>query len=111
MADDVELDIGVSLDETQFTSSFQNFLATLKTETAVALEDALSHVKGSAAKNWGSLPYQTFHTQEGASYASKAFVPGFAADLKDLGIKKNSTFYEASLLSAAALPRVRPTHK
>lgn len=101
MADDVELDIGVNLDETKFTSSFQNFLTSLKTETAVALEDALNHVKGSAAKNWGSLPYQTFHTQDGAGYASKAFVPGFAADLKDLGIKKNSTFYEASLLSAA----------
>lgn len=101
MADDVELDIGFKIDETQFPSSFNGFLSTLQTATAKALQDAVDSVKGPAAKNWGVLPYQTFHTQKGAAYAAQAFVPGFASDLKDLGIKKNTQFYEASLLSAA----------
>lgn len=100
--DDVMIDIGVQLDETQFKSSFDNFLQTLKQETATALEDALANVGGSAARNWGSIPYQTMHdATQGAAVASRAFVPGFAKDLQSLGIQTTSAVYEAALLSAA----------
>ena len=102
MADnDAELEIGVKLDETQFAGSFQHFLSSLKGDTVKALQDAFDSIKGSAAKNWSTLPFSTMHqASSGAQSAAQAFVPGFAQDLKDLGIRKGSQKYEAALMSA-----------
>lgn len=98
MADDVEIDIGVQLDESQFQNSFNKFLSTLKGETVLALQEALDNVKGTAAKNWSSLPYQTMHTSTGAASASQAFAPGFAADLQRMGVSQDE--FNSALLSA-----------
>lgn len=110
--DDVVIDIGVQLDETQFKPSFNNFLNSLSTQTHQALEDALANVKGPAAKNWSSVPYQLGHENAGAATMSQAFVPGFARDLKDLGIRKGTQFYEAALMSAVYRSAVSdPVHR
>lgn len=110
--DDVVIDIGVQLDETQFKLSFDNFLNSLSTQTHQALEDALANVKGPAAKNWSSVPYQLGHENAGAATMSQAFVPGFARDLKDLGIRRGTQFYEAALMSAVYRSSVSdPVHR
>lgn len=103
MADnDAEIDIGINLDESSFISNYKKFLTELSGQTRLALTEALDNVKGAAAKNWGTLPYQSFHDSEsGARVAAKAFVPGFASELSSLGINKGTQAYEAALMSAA----------
>ena len=103
MADnDAEIDIGINLDESSFISNYKKFLTELSAQTRLALTEAIDNVKGSAAKNWGTLPYQSFHDSEsGARAATKAFVPGFATELSSLGIAKGTQAYEAALMSAA----------
>lgn len=98
--DDVELDIGLKLDD-QFTDSFQKTLASLSEKTQATIAQTLDQMKGAATKIWGELPFASMHDNTvGNKLATQAFITSLAADLKAEGFKSSSNVYKAALLNA-----------
>ena len=99
---DAEINIGVNLDADQFKSSFEKTLLQTSQDTQTHLKGIFDDMKGSAARNWQTLPFVAMHDpDEGHSAASQAFVASMAEDLRRQGIKSGSLGYQSALLSAA----------
>lgn len=100
MADEAELDIGIKFDEEQFTSAYNRFLSRLSQSTSTFIQAAMDDMKGAAAKSWSTLPFNQMHTSTGNRYATAAFLPSFAEDLKKMGLSQSSEAYNSALMSA-----------
>lgn len=99
---DIELSVGIKLDEAQFLNSYNSFISKTASDAQKQVQSALDDTKGAAAKQWGPLPYVSMHnTTSGASAATKAFLPSFASDLAASGYSPDSLGYQSALINAA----------
>lgn len=103
MADnDIELSVGVKFDEASFTNQFPSFVSKTSAEMQKHINDIVDNTSGTAAKQWGTLPYLTMHdASKGAANATKAFLPSLAQDLQNAGYSPDSPEYQGALVNAA----------
>lgn len=98
--DDVELDIGLKLDDQLFTASYDKLINSLADKTQKAIQHTLDHIKGPVSKNWGQFPFADMHSSSGGRIAERAFLASLAADLQKQGFEKSSNEFKAALLNA-----------
>ena len=99
---DIELSVGIKLDEAQFTQEYNDLLRKTATETKKHVSAAMDETKGAAAKDWGQLPFAGMHDpNKGARIATQAFLPSLAQDLAGSGYAVGSAGYESALINAA----------
>ncbi len=99
---DAEINIGVNLDADQFQSSFKKTILQTSQDTQTHLQGILDDLKGSAARDWQTLPFTAMHDlHTGHVVASQAFVSSMSEDLKRQGINPGTLGYQSALLSAA----------
>ena len=103
---DIELSVGIKLDESQFDTEYKSLLNKVSEDTKTRLDtivkDEMS--KGPATTNWGELPFFSMHKSgedAGHRRASKAFVASLAQDLPNSGFAQGSVGYESALINAA----------
>lgn len=103
MADnDIELSVGVKFDEASFANQFPIFVSKTSADMQKHINDIVDNTSGTAAKQWGTLPYLTMHdTSKGAINATKAFLPSLAQDLQHAGYSPDSPEYQGALVNAA----------
>lgn len=99
---DIELSVGVKLDEAQLLSGYNSMLGDLQAATQKQIQSTVDETSGAAAKQWGPLPYYIMHnTSSGARSATKAFLPSLAQDLRQSGYAPDSIGYQSALVNAA----------
>lgn len=99
---DIELSVGIKLDEAQFTQEYNDLLKKTAAETKKQVSAAMDDMKGAAAKEWGQLPFSGMHDpNKGARIATQAFLPSLAQDLTGSGYAAGSAGYESALINAA----------
>ena len=103
---DIELNIGIKLDEAQFDKEYNSLLSKVSTDTQNQLTTIIKDemAKGPAATNWGELPFFSMHKSgedAGHRRTSKAFVASLARDLTASGYAQDSLGYESALVNAA----------
>ena len=97
--DDVELDIGLKLDN-QILASYNNLLGSISQKTQDAIQHTLDNLKGAVSKSWGEFPFASMHTSIGSKVAERMFLTSLAADLQKQGFDKSSNEFKAALLNA-----------
>ena len=99
---DIELSVGIKLDESQFTQEYDNLLRKTAADTRKQVAAAMDETKGTASKDWGQLPFSGMHDpNKGARIATQAFLPSLAQDLAGSGYEAGSIGYESALINAA----------
>ena len=99
---DIELNVGVKLNEDEFLSAYESTLRKTSTATQNIVSSAVEDLTGPAAKGWQTLPYMSMHDAEAGNRAtSKAFIASLAEDLNKAGITPQSQGYEAAMINAA----------
>ena len=101
---DIELSVGVKLDEAQFTNEYSSFLNKTAAATKTQIDSAFDSMSGPATKNWGELPFFGMHdSHEGNKYATQAFLASLSRDLKASGMdtSRSSLSYQSALINAA----------
>lgn len=103
MADnDIELSVGVKFDEASFANQFPSFVSKTSADMQKHINDIVDNTSGTAAKQWGTLPYLSMHdASKGAVNATKAFLPSLAQDLQNAGYSPDSPEYKGALVNAA----------
>lgn len=96
---DIELSVGIKLDEAQFTQEYQSKLSKISQATQTQIQGAMDDISGPAAKQWGTLPFAGMHDQSsGNTIATQAFIASLAHDLQNAGY--SGTSYESALINA-----------
>lgn len=99
---DIELSVGLKLDESQFQNSYTGWLSKTTAETQKQVGTILDDTKGAAAKQWGPLPYYLMHDNSvGARTATMAFLPSLGRDLNAAGYASDSVGYQSAMINAA----------
>lgn len=99
---DIELSVGIKLDDAQFTQEYNDLLRKTAAETRKQVAAAMDETKGAASKDWGQLPFSGMHDpNKGARIATQAFLPSLAQDLAGSGYAAGSAGYESALINAA----------
>lgn len=99
---DIELSVGVKFDEAEFLNAYDSALNKATSNTKTAVEATVLDLKGPAARDWNTLPYETMHDpSSGNRTASKAFIASLAHDLNLAGISSKSKGFSAAMTSAA----------
>lgn len=100
---DIELSVGIKLDESQFTNAYDRILNQVASKTNAVLNEEIGKMTGSAA-GWGKLPFYNMHDAKvGNKYATQAFIASLAEDLKSQGMDthKSNLEYQGALMNAA----------
>ena len=98
---DIELSVGIKLDEAQFTQEYNSKLSEISKATQTQITGAMDDIIGPAAKQWGPLPFAGMHDQaSGNTIATQAFLASLAHDLPNAGYAPKSTGYESALINA-----------
>lgn len=97
--DDVELDIGLKLDD-QILASYDKLLGNISQKTQDAIQHTLDNLKGAVSKSWGQFPFASMHTSIGSRVAEQMFLTSLANDLQKQGFDKSSNEFKAALLNA-----------
>ena len=96
---DIELSVGIKLDEAQFTKEYNSKLKEISKATRTQIAGAMDDISGPAAKQWGPLPFAGMHDQaSGNAVATQAFLASLAHDLQGSGYSGKA--YESALLNA-----------
>lgn len=96
---DIELSVGIKLDEAQFTKEYNSKLKEISKATRTQIAGAMDDISGPAAKQWGPLPFAGMHDQaSGNAVATQAFLASLAHDLQGSGYSGRA--YESALLNA-----------
>ena len=100
MADnDIELSVGIKLDDAQFTNEYQSKLSELSKATQTQIQGAMDELSGPASKQWGTLPFAGMHDpKSGNVIATQAFLSSLSRDLQGAGY--SGTSYESALINA-----------
>ena len=101
---DIELSVGIKLDEAQFTNEYNSLLNKTAAATKTQIDSAFDSMNGPATKNWGELPFFGMHdSHEGNKYATQAFLASLSRDLKASGMdtSRSSLDYQSALINAA----------
>ena len=100
MADnDIELSVGIKLDDAQFTNEYQSKLSELSKATQTQIQGAMDGISGPASKQWGTLPFAGMHDpKSGNVIATQAFLSSLSRDLQGAGY--SGTSYESALINA-----------
>ena len=96
---DIELSVGIKLDEAQFTQEYQSKLKEISKATRTQVQGAMDDISGPAAKQWGPLPFAGMHDPtNGNAVATQAFLASLAHDLQGAGY--SGAPYESALVNA-----------
>lgn len=96
---DIELSVGIKLDDAQFTNEYQSKLSKLSKATQTQIQGAMDEISGPAAKQWGTLPFAGMHDpNSGNVIATQAFLSSLSRDLQGAGYSGIS--YESALINA-----------
>lgn len=96
---DIELSVGIKLDDAQFTNEYQSKLSKLSKATQTQIQGAMDEMSGPASKQWGTLPFAGMHDpNSGNVIATQAFLSSLSRDLKGAGY--SGTSYESALINA-----------
>ena len=96
---DIELSVGIKLDEAQFVNEYQSKLSKLSKATQTQIQGAMDEMSGPAAKQWGTLPFAGMHDpNSGNVIATQAFLSSLSRDLQGAGY--SGTSYESALINA-----------
>ena len=99
---DIELSVGIKLDEAQFSKEYNNLLRNVSADTKKQIKAAVDETTGTASADWGQLPFSGMHSKEkGARVATNAFLPSLAQDLQFSGYESGSLAYQSALVNAA----------
>lgn len=99
---DIELSVGIKLDDAQFSKEYNNLLRNVSADTKKQIKAAVDETTGTAAADWGQLPFAGMHSKEkGARVATNAFLPSLAQDLQSSGYESGSLAYQSALINAA----------
>ena len=99
---DVELSVGVRLDETGFINGYENMLSKASADTQARVQGAIESFKGPATKNWDELPYSSMHDKAlGQRAAARTFVASMSEDLRAQHVSSKSAEYQNALIGAA----------
>ena len=99
---DIELSVGIKLDESQFTNAYDRILNQVASKTNAVLTEEINKMTGPAA-GWGQMPFYNMHdAREGNKYATRTFIASLAEDLKSQGIDthKSNLEYQGALMNA-----------
>lgn len=98
---DIELNVGIKLDEAQFTQEYKSKLKEISKVTRTQVQGAMDDISGTAAKQWGPLPFAGMHDpSSGNTVATQAFIASLAHDLPNSGYSVGSAAYESALINA-----------
>ena len=98
---DIELNVGIKLDEAQFTQEYKSKLKEISKVTRTQVQGAMDDISGTAAKQWGPLPFAGMHDpSSGNTVATQAFIASLAHDLPNSGYNVGSVAYESALINA-----------
>jgi hypothetical protein len=96
---DIELSVGIKLDDAQFTNEYQSKLSKLSKATQTQIQGAMDEMSGPASKQWGTLPFAGMHDpNSGNVIATQAFLSSLSRDLQGAGY--SGTSYESALINA-----------
>lgn len=96
---DIELSVGIKIDDAQFTNEYQSKLSKLSKATQTQIQGAMDEISGPAAKQWGTLPFAGMHDpNSGNAIATQAFLSSLSRDLQGAGYSGIS--YESALINA-----------
>ena len=96
---DIELSVGIKLDDAQFTNEYQSKLSELSKATQTQIQGAMDEMSGPASKQWGTLPFAGMHDpNSGNVIATQAFLSSLSRDLQGAGY--SGTSYESALINA-----------
>ena len=99
---DIELSVGIKLDDAQFSKEYNNLLRNVSVDTKKQIRSAIDDTSGAATSDWGELPFSGMHHKiKGARVATNAFLPSLAQDLQGAGYAPKSIEYESALINAA----------
>lgn len=99
---DIELSVGIKLDDAQFSKEYNNLLRNVSVDTKKQIRSAIDDTSGAATSDWGELPFAGMHHKiRGARVATNAFLPSLAQDLQGAGYTPKSIEYESALINAA----------
>ena len=100
---DIELSVGIKLDDAQFSKEYNNLLRNVSADTSRLIKTAVKdETTGPATNDWGQLPFAGMHHKtKGARVAANAFLPSLAQDLQSSGYESGSLAYQSALINAA----------
>ena len=63
---DIELSVGIKLDDAQFSKEYNNLLRNVSADTKKQIKAAVDETTGTASADWGQLPFAGMHSREKA---------------------------------------------